>query len=335
MSANINEEYLTKSNPDRFVIFPIKHNDIWMMYKKQREGNWLETDIDLTTDLKDWKTLNYNEKHFIKNILAFFAASDGIVMENITTNFATEIQLPEARMFYSAQSYIEGVHSITYSLLIETLISNADEKNKLFRAISTIPAVAKKSNWAIKWMNNNINSTEYKEENSLATRIVAFAAVEGIFFSGAFCSIYWIKESGKMPGLCKSNEFIARDEGLHTEFACLLYTKYIKNKLSDKHIHSIIKEAVDIEIEFIIDSLPCKLLGMNSDLMIQYIKYVANRLVLQLGHLELYPNAIQPFGFMDKICLQNKTNFFEERVSEYRLNSETIKLDKLTTDDNF
>lgn len=318
-------EYLTTFNPKRFVVFPIQHPDLWDMYKKQRDSIWLESDIDMTTDLKDWIKLSKNEQHFIKNILAFFAASDGIVMENITNSFATDIQIPEARMFYSAQNYIEGVHSITYSMLIETLVSDANEKNMLFNAIETIPAVAKKSNWAIKWMNST---------DCIATRIVAFAAVEGIFFSGAFCAIYWIKESARMTGLCKSNEFIARDEGLHTDFACLLYTKYIKKKLSDDRIHEIIKEAVEIEIEFITASLPCRLLGMNSELMIEYIKFVSNRLVLQLGHSALFPNVSQPFAFMDRMCLQNKTNFFEERVTEYQLNSEVIKLDELALDDD-
>ena len=321
-----NEEYLLKENPNRFVIFPIKHNDIWESFQTHRKAFWVESEVDLTVDLKDWNLLNNNEKHFIKNVLAFFAASDGIIMENVGARFIKDIQIPEARCFYSMQMLAESIHSIMYSQLIDTYITDASEKNNLFNAIHTIPSVKKKGEWACKWISSNDN---------FATRLIAFAAVEGIFFSGSFCCIYWLNESGRMPGLCKSNDFIARDEGMHTDFAILLYSKYIQNKLSDSDVYKIITEAVDIEIEFITESLPCNLLGMNSELMIQYIKFVANRLVLQLGHNPVFPNIKQPFGFMDRICLENKTNFFESRVTEYQKDISIIKLDELKLNDSF
>ena len=321
-----NEEYLLKENPNRFVIFPIKHNDIWESFQTHRKAFWVESEVDLTVDLKDWNLLNNNEKHFIKNVLAFFAASDGIIMENLGVRFIKDIQIPEARCFYSMQMLAESIHSIMYSQLIDTYITDASEKNNLFNAIHTIPSVKKKGEWACKWISSNDN---------FATRLIAFAAVEGIFFSGSFCCIYWLNESGRMPGLCKSNDFIARDEGMHTDFACLLYSKYIENKLSDSDVYKIITEAVDIEIEFITESLPCNLLGMNSELMIQYIKFVANRLVLQIGHNPVFPNIKQPFGFMDRICLENKTNFFESRVTEYQKDISIIKLDELKLNDSF
>ena len=320
------EEYLLKENPNRFVIFPIKHNDIWESFQTHRKAFWVESEVDLTVDLKDWNLLNNNEKHFIKNVLAFFAASDGIIMENLGARFIKDIQIPEARCFYSMQMLAESIHSIMYSQLIDTYITDASEKNNLFNAIHTIPSVKKKGEWACKWISSNDN---------FATRLIAFAAVEGIFFSGSFCCIYWLNESGRMPGLCKSNDFIARDEGMHTDFACLLYSKYIENKLSDSDVYKIITEAVDIEIEFITESLPCNLLGMNSELMIQYIKFVANRLVLQIGHNPVFPNIKQPFGFMDRICLENKTNFFESRVTEYQKDISNIKLDELKLNDSF
>ena len=321
-----NEEYLLKENPNRFVIFPIKHNDIWESFQTHRKAFWVESEVDLTVDLKDWNLLNNNEKHFIKNVLAFFAASDGIIMENLGARFIKDIQIPEARCFYSMQMLAESIHSIMYSQLIDTYITDASEKNNLFNAIHTIPSVKKKGEWACKWISSNDN---------FATRLIAFAAVEGIFFSGSFCCIYWLNESGRRPGLCKSNDFIARDEGMHTDFACLLYSKYIENKLSDSDVYKIITEAVDIEIEFITESLPCNLLGMNSELMIQYIKFVANRLVLQIGHNPVFPNIKQPFGFMDRICLENKTNFFESRVTEYQKDISNIKLDELKLNDSF
>lgn len=322
----IETEYLLKDNPNRFVIFPIKHGDIWEAFQKHRQAFWVESEVDLTPDLKDWVLLNDNEKHFIKNVLAFFAASDGIVMENLGVRFFKDIQIPEARCFYSIQMLMESIHGIMYSQLIDTYVSNAEEKHKLFNAIETIPSVKKKGEWARKWI---------ASADSFATRLVAFAAVEGIFFSGSFCCIYWLNESGRMPGLCKSNDFIARDEGMHTDFACLLYTKYVSNKLSDERIHEIITDAVDIEIEFITESLPCNLLGMNAALMKQYIKYVANRLAMQLGHKQVFPNIKQPFGFMDRICLDGKTNFFEARVTEYQMGLSNIKLDKLSLNNEF
>ena len=314
------DEYLLRENPNRFVMFPIKHNDIWESFQRHRKAFWVESEVDLVPDLAHWPKLKEGEQHFIKMVLAFFAASDGIVMENIGVRFMGEIQIPEARAFYSMQLMIENIHSIMYSRLIDTYITNAEEKDMLFNAISTIQSIKQKGEWALKWIDSQEN---------FATRLVAFAAIEGIFFSGSFCCIYWLNESGVMPGLCKSNEFIARDEGMHTDFACLLYNKYIDNKLSDAEIHAIIGDAVLIEISFITESLPCSLLGMNSEMMIQYIKYVANRLVLQLGHAELYPDAKQPFKFMDRICLDGETNFFEGRVSEYQNNMSPINLDNM------
>lgn len=313
-------EPLMVENPNRYVMFPIEHDDIWEMFQTHLKAFWVVSEIDLTTDLKDWVKLNENEKHFIKHVLAFFAASDGIVMENIGMRFFGDIPISEVRAFYSIQLLMETIHSITYSQLIETYITDRAEKNKLFNAIQHIPSIKHKAEWAQKWIESS---------DSFATRLVAFAAVEGIFFSGSFCCIYWLNESGKMAGLCKSNDFIARDEGLHTDFACLLYNRYIKGKLSDETIHSIIGEAVEIEMEFITESLPCNLLGMNADQMKEYIKYVANRLVIQLGHTPLFPDVKQPFGFMDRICLRKKTNFFEERVTEYQRELDNVQLDKL------
>jgi ribonucleotide reductase beta subunit family protein with ferritin-like domain len=319
-------EYLLKENPNRFVIFPIKHNDLWEAFQSHRKAIWFEHEIDLVPDLAHWQKLNEGEQYFIKHVLAFFAASDGIIMENLGVRFFDEIQIPEARAFYSMQLFMENIHSIMYSQLIDTYISDASEKDSLFRAVDTMPSIKRKADWAIKW----IQSTD-----SFATRLVAFAAVEGIFFSGSFCCIYWLNERGVMPGLCKSNEFIARDEGMHTDFACLLYKNYIANKLSNEKIHEIILDAVEIESEFITESLPCNLLGMNSELMKQYIKFVANRLILQLGHKELYPDCKQPFGFMDRICLDSKTNFFEARVSEYQKEVITSGIDTMNFDEAF
>lgn len=319
-------EFLLTENKNRFVTFPIKHHDMWEMYEKHKNAIWFENEIDLTPDLKDWLELSDDERYFIKHILAFFAASDGIVMENIGNRFFNEIQVTEARSFYSIQLFMENIHSITYSQLIDTFITDNNEKEKLLNAIETIPAVSRKAKWAQKWINSN---------DSFAERLVAFAAVEGIFFSGSFCCIFWIREKGKMPGLCVSNDFIARDEGMHTDFACLLYNKYINNKLSNERIHEIFSEAVDIESEFITESLPCRLLGMNADSMKTYIKFVANRLLSQLGHSELYDNCKQPFGFMDRICLENKTNFFEHRTTEYQKDDEKTNLDEVVYDEEF
>ena len=308
MSKNQTEPLLAPDD-NRFVTFPIKYNDIWDMYKKQVECFWRAEEIDLTKDLAYWETLEKGEKHFVSMILAFFAASDGIVLENLASRFMSDVQVSEARAFYGFQIAMENIHSETYSLLIETYIKDKEEKSKLFNAIENFPCIKKKSDWAQKWIHDN--------RSSFATRLVAFACVEGIFFSGAFCSIYWLKKRGLMPGLTFSNELISRDEALHCEFAVLLYSKLIK-KIDKARIHEIIKEAVEIETEFICEALPCKLIGMNSELMTQYIKFVADRLVVQLGYKKIY-NAANPFDFMELISLEGKTNFFERKVSEYSL----------------
>ena len=308
MSKNQTEPLLAPDD-NRFVTFPIKYNDIWDMYKKQVECFWRAEEIDLTKDLAYWETLEKGEKHFVSMILAFFAASDGIVLENLASRFMSDVQVSEARAFYGFQIAMENIHSETYSLLIETYIKDKEEKSKLFNAIENFPCIKKKSDWAQKWIHDN--------RSSFATRLVAFACVEGIFFSGAFCSIYWLKKRGLMPGLTFSNELISRDEALHCEFAVLLYSKLIK-KIDKARIHEIIKEAVEIETEFILEALPCKLIGMNSELMTQYIKFVADRLVVQLGYKKIY-NAANPFDFMELISLEGKTNFFERKVSEYSL----------------
>jgi ribonucleoside-diphosphate reductase subunit M2 len=279
------------------------------MYKKQVECFWRAEEIDLTKDLTNWDTLDQGEKYFVSMILAFFAASDGIVLENLASRFMTEVQVSEARAFYGFQIAMESIHSEVYSLLIETYIKDKEEKSKLFNAIENFPCIKKKSDWAQKWIHDN--------RSSFATRLVAFACVEGIFFSGAFCSIYWLKKRGLMPGLTFSNELISRDEALHCEFAVLLYSKLVK-KIDKARIHEIIKEAVEIETEFICEALPCKLIGMNSELMTQYIKFVADRLVVQLGYKKIY-NVANPFDFMELISLEGKTNFFERKVSEYSL----------------
>jgi ribonucleotide reductase beta subunit family protein with ferritin-like domain len=294
---------------NKYTMFPIEYLDIWKMFETHEKLFWFPNEIDMTVDLKDWKKLSSDEQFFIKHVLAFFAASDGIVMENLSTRFASEVQISEARAFYTIQNHIELIHSIVYSRLIDTYISDMVEKNKLFNAIANFPAIKSKSDWAIKWIESS---------NSFATRLVAFAIVEGVFFSGSFCCIYWLKERGVMPGLCLSNDFIARDESLHTDFGTMLYRNYIVNKLSQKQIDTIIREAVAIEKQFILEALPCSLLGMNSKLMETYIEYVANRLVSQLGYDEIFPGVTQPFAFMDRICLTNHTNFFEARATEYQ-----------------
>jgi ribonucleotide reductase beta subunit family protein with ferritin-like domain len=300
-------EPLLEENDDRFVIFPIKHADVWAMYKKHMAVHWVPEEVDLSKDMKDWEKLTDNERHFIKHILGFFAGSDGIVMENLATRFSREVQWPEARFFYACQNLLEAVHSETYSLLIDTYITDPEEKQKILGAINTIPAVEKKAKWALEWIDS--------KDADFATRLLAFACVEGIFFSGAFCAIFWLKQRGVMPGLTLSNEFIARDEGLHTEFACLLYSK-IANRLEKKVAHKIIREAVKIEKHFITKALPCELIGMNAELMKQYIEFVADRLALQLGYPKVY-GAANPFDFMERISLENKDNFFEKRVSTY------------------
>lgn len=301
-------EPILESNSNRFVLFPIQHDDIWSFYKRAEASFWTAEEIDLSPDLIDWETkLNDNEKHFIKHILAFFAASDGIVNENLAENFLSEVQYTEAKFFYGFQVAIENIHSETYSLLIDTYIKDTADKNHLFNAIETLDCVRKKADWALRWI----------EEGSFAERLVAFAAVEGIFFSGSFCSIFWLKKRGLMPGLSFSNELISRDEGLHCDFACLLYNNHVVNKLPKEQIRQIITDAVEIEKEFILDALPVKLIGMNSDLMSQYIEFVADRLLVELGNEKVY-NASNPFDFMDMISIQGKTNFFEKRVAEYQ-----------------
>lgn len=315
----MNTELLTQENPNRFVVFPLKYRDIWEMFQTHRKTIWMESEIDLAEDRRDWKNLTDDEQHFIKNVLAFFAGSDGIVLENLGLRFFNEIQIPEARCFYSIQMFMETIHSITYAQLLDTYITDDTEKTHLFKAIETIPSVTQKAVWAQKWISSDAD---------FATRLVAFACVEGIFFSGSFCCIYWLSERGVMPGLCRSNSFIARDEGLHTDFAVLLYTKYVQNKLSQETIHQIFKEAVEIEKSFIIDSLPCSLLGMNSDMMSEYIEFVADRLIVQLGYDKIW-NAKQPFGFMERICLDTKGNFFEGRITDYQITVESSERDEL------
>lgn len=307
-------ELLLTPDDNRFVMFPIQCDDIWKMYKKQIDCFWRAEEIDLSKDIVHWDTLTHDEKHFISMILAFFAASDGIVLENLASRFMNDVQLAEARAFYGFQIAMENIHSETYSLLIETYIKNKEEKMKLFQAIQHFPCIKKKSDWAQKWIHD--------KRSSFATRLIAFACVEGIFFSGAFCSIFWLKKRGLMPGLTFSNELISRDEALHCEFAVLLYKK-LNKKLEKSRVSDIIKEAVSIETEFICDALPCRLIGMNSELMTQYIQFVADRLIVQLGYKKIY-NVTNPFDFMELISLESKTNFFEKRVSEYALANKTV-----------
>jgi ribonucleoside-diphosphate reductase beta chain len=304
-----NQEPLLTEDENRFVMFPIEHNDIWKMYKKSVDCFWRTEEIDMSKDLVHWKSLTEQEQFYIKMILAFFAASDGIVIENLGMRFMSEVQISEARAFYGFQIAMENIHSETYSLLIESYIKDKDEKHKLFNAIDNFPCIKKKADWSIKWIND--------KRANFASRLLAFACVEGIFFSGAFCSIYWLKKRGLMPGLTFSNELISRDEALHTEFAVLLYQK-LQKKLKKSKVHEMIKEAVEIEKEFITEALPCRLIGMNSTLMCQYIEFVADRLVLQLGYEVIY-NATNPFDFMEMISIEGKTNFFEKRVGEYAL----------------
>ncbi len=300
-------ETLLKENPNRFVLFPIEYDDIWEMYKQAEASFWTAEEIDLSQDLVDWTNLNDGERHFISHVLAFFAASDGIVNENLAVNFLKEVQIPEARCFYGFQVMIENIHSEVYSLLIDTYIKDPTEKDRLLNAIDTLDCVSKKAQWALRWI----------DSENFAERLIAFAAVEGIFFSGSFCSIFWLKKRGLMPGLSFSNELISRDEGLHCDFACLLYVKYLQDKLPKSQVTQIITDAVEIEQEFVTDALPVKLIGMNADLMNQYIEFVADRLLVELGCEKVY-NSTNPFDFMEMISLQGKTNFFEKRVSEYQ-----------------
>ena len=312
MSKNSSEPLLAP-NDNRFVMFPIEHKDIWDMYQKQVDCFWRPEEIDLSKDLSHWDALNNDERMFISLILAFFAASDGIVLENLTQRFMSEVQVSEARAFYGFQIAMENIHSHTYSNLIETYIKDKEEKHKLFNAISNYPCIKKKSDWAQKWIHDN--------RSSFATRLVAFACIEGIFFSGAFCSIFWLKKRGLMPGLTFSNELISRDEALHCEFAVLLYSKLVK-KIDKSRIYEIIKEAVEIETEFICDALPCNLIGMNSLLMTQYIQFCADRLCVQLGYKKIY-SVGNPFDFMELISLESKVNFFERVNSSYALANKT------------
>jgi ribonucleoside-diphosphate reductase beta chain len=301
-------EPILESNNSRFVLFPIQHDDIWSFYKKAEASFWTAEEIDLSADITDWENkLTNDERHFVKHVLAFFAASDGIVNENLAEHFLSEVQYTEAKFFYGFQITIENIHSETYSLLIDTYIKNTAEKKHLFNAIDTMDCVKKKADWALRWI----------DKGSYAERLVAFAAVEGIFFSGSFCSIFWLKKRGLMPGLSFSNELISRDEGLHCDFACLLYTKHLVNKLTKEQVREIIMDAVTIEKEFVTDAIPVKLIGMNSDLMSQYIEFVADRLLTELGNEKEY-NATNPFDFMEMISLQGKSNFFEKRVGEYQ-----------------
>jgi ribonucleoside-diphosphate reductase subunit M2 len=310
-------EPLLKPDDNRFVMFPIQHQDIWKMYKKQMDCFWRAEEINLAQDLSDWAKLTADEKHFISMVLAFFAASDGLVLENLASRFMNDVQLSEARAFYGFQIAMENVHSETYSILIDTYIRDDTEKTRLFNAIENYPCIAKKANWAKKWLHDN--------RSSFASRLVAFAAIEGIFFSSSFAAIYWIKKRGFMPGLTFSNELISRDEALHTEFAVLLYSKLVK-KLNKKRIYEIIQEAVEIEKEFITEAIPCRMIGMNAMLMSQYIEFVADRLIVQLGYDKVY-NVSNPFDFMELISIESKVNFFERTNAEYALANKSIDKD--------
>ena len=318
------EKILTE-NKNRFVLFPIQHHDIWNFYKKAEASFWTAEEIDLSADLADWEKLNPGEQHFVKHVLAFFAASDGIVNENLAENFVAEVQYTEAKFFYGFQIMMENIHSETYSLLIDTYIKDKEEQNHLFNAIDTVPAVQKKAEWALRWIGSE----------SFVERLIAFAAVEGIFFSGSFCSIFWLKKRGLMPGLSFSNELISRDEGMHTDFAVHLYNNHIENKLTKERIIEIIDSALEIDKEFITEALPVSLIGMNSDLMKQYLEYVSDRLLMDLGVGKVY-NSDNPFDFMKNIAMENKTNFFEKRVSEYSKSGVGVQEDKsFATDVDF
>jgi ribonucleoside-diphosphate reductase beta chain len=321
-------EPILQENKNRFVIFPIKHHDIWEWYKKMEASFWTAEEIDLSQDLNDWNNkLNNEERYFIKHILAFFAASDGIVNENLAENFVNEVQYAEAKFFYGFQIMMENIHSETYSLLIDTYVKDEAEKDELFNALEVFPAIRKKADWALKWI----------ESDSFAERLIAFAAVEGIFFSGAFCSIYWLKKRGLMPGLTFSNELISRDEGVHCDFAVHLHNHHLVNKVSKDRIKTIIVDALNIEREFITESLPVSLIGMNAGLMTQYLEFVADRLLVELGCEREY-NTANPFDFMDMISLQGKTNFFEKKVAEYQkagvMNTD-VEAQKITFDADF
>lgn len=318
------EKILTE-NPNRFVLFPIEHKDIWAYYKKAEASFWTAEEIDLYQDLLDWERINDGERHFIKHVLAFFAASDGIVNENLAENMVNEVQYTEAKFFYGFQIMMENIHSETYSLLIDTYIKDKDEQDRLFNAIETIPSIKKKADWALKWI----------ESGSFIERLIAFAAVEGIFFSGSFCSIFWLKKRGLMPGLSFSNELISRDEGLHCDFAVHLYNEHIENKLPVEKVKQILLSALEIEKEFITESLPVSLIGMNKDLMSQYLEYVTDRLLTDFRIPKVF-NSTNPFDFMQNIALENKTNFFEKRVAEYSKSGVGTESNKnFTLDEDF
>lgn len=315
---------LLKENPNRFTLFPIKDDDIWTAYKLQQRATWTAEEIDYSADLNDWETLSDDEKYFIENILAFFAGSDGIVLENLIQNFCSDVQLPEAKCVYAYQAYIENVHSEVYSLLIDTYVKNEQRKKECFNAIEQIPCVKKKADWAMKWISS---------DKSFAHRLIAFSVVEGVFFSGSFCAIFWLKSKGRMvKTLGKSNELIARDEGMHTDFAILLYHK-LDTRLEESVVHDIFSEAVEIEKEFICDSLKCSLIGMNKVLMSEYIEFVADRLLTQLGYSKLF-NTVNPFEFMNQIGMDGKTNFFEQRVTEYQIGGDDT-INNFVIDDDF
>lgn len=324
MAKNVPEPLLTEDD-SRYVMFPIKDQEVWDMYKKQVDCFWRAEEVDLSKDVSHWETLNADERHFVSMILAFFAASDGIVLENLGARFMNEVQLAEARAFYGFQIAMENIHSQMYSQLIETYITDREQKHKLFNALENFDCIKKKADWARKWIGDN--------RSSFATRLVAFACVEGIFFSGAFCSIFWLKKRGLMPGLTFSNELISRDEALHTEFAVLLHNKLIR-KCNKNKVYDIIKEAVEIEKTFITEALPCRLIGMNADLMKQYIEFIADRLCVQLGFDKIYQSS-NPFDFMELISVESKTNFFEKRVSEYALADKTKREDIFDMNDDF
>jgi ribonucleoside-diphosphate reductase beta chain len=307
MNHILQDEPILNENKDRFVLFPIEHHDIWKFYKQAEASFWTAEEIDLSQDLTDWSNLTDGERHFITHVLAFFAASDGIVNENLAEHFVGEVQYTEAKFFYGFQITIENIHSETYSLLIDTYVKDPREKDRLLHAIETLDCVKKKADWALRWISNG----------NFQERLIAFAAVEGIFFSGSFCSIFWLKKRGLMPGLTFSNELISRDEGLHCDFACHLYTRHVVNKLPDQRVIEIIRDAVEIEKEFVTDALPVNLIGMNAASMRQYIEFVADRLLNELIGQKIY-NATNPFDFMEMISLRGKTNFFEKRVGEYQ-----------------
>ncbi len=313
-------EPLLQENPNRFVIFPIQHHDLWKMYKDHVSVFWRPEEVDLSKDLRDWAKLNDGEKHFIKRILGFFAGSDGLVMENLGQRFMNEVQVPEAKFFYSVQLMLETIHSEMYSQLIDTYIEDRAEKMDILQSIQTVPCIQKKADWALSWIQS--------EEADFATRLMAFAAIEGVFFSGAFCSIFWLKQRGLMPGLTASNEFISRDEGLHTDFACLLYSK-CRNRLPVDRAHRLIQEAVAIEKEFILEALPCSLIGMNAARMSEYIEFVADRLLISLGYPRSW-NTANPFPWMERIGLEGKDNFFEKRVTNYALAGVGVEAGKMT-----